>query len=131
MDFLKSAGGKVISGLVALAVIAAGISWWQMDPQTRSALVTGTGRIVSWLGVVLLLPWATFFLIGRVGRTDSNAAGAGLVVGYTLLEGLLLAWLFGWSMQGAAAWMFVAAAVLVAGVYNLFACDWIAEKVNG
>src|SRR3954470_24112933 len=90
MDFLKSAGGKVLSGLVALAVIAAGISWWRMDQATRDALLTGTGRIVSWLGVVLLLPWATFFLIGRVGRTDSNAAGAGLVLGYTLAEALLL-----------------------------------------
>ena len=131
MDFLKSAGGKVLSGLVGLAVIAGGISWWQMDPATREALVTGTGRIVSWLGVVLLLPWATFFLVGRVGRTDSNAAGAALVLGYTLAEALLLAWLFDWSIRGPAAWTFTAAAVLVAGVYNLFTCDWIAEKVNG
>jgi hypothetical protein len=131
MDFLKSAGGKVLSGLVALAVIAGGISWWRMDEATRDALLTATGRIVSWLGVVLLLPWATFFIIGRVGRADSNAAGALLVLGYTVLEAVLLAWLFGWTIHGPAAWTFAAAAVLVAGVYNLFTCDWIAERVNG
>jgi FtsH-binding integral membrane protein len=130
MDFLKSAGVKVIGGAVALAVVAGGISWWRMDQDTRDALLTGTGRVVSWLGIVLLLPWATFFLIGRVARTDSNAAGAALVLAYTLAEAILLAWLFGWTISGPAAWTFLAAAVLVAGVYNLFTCDWIAEKVN-
>ena len=76
MDFLKSAGGKVLSGVVTLAVVAAGISWWRMDEATRDALLSGTGKVVSWLGIVLLLPWATFFLIGRVGRADSNAVMA-------------------------------------------------------
>jgi FtsH-binding integral membrane protein len=131
MDFLKSMGGKVLSGAVALAVIAGGISWWQMDQSTRDGLITGTGHVIAWLGVVLLLPWATFFLIGRVARVDSNAAGAALVFAYTVAEAILLAWLFGWSISGPAALTFAAAAVLVAGVYNLFTCDWIAEKVAG
>ena len=128
MDFLKTVGGKVVSGLVALAVVAAAISWWQMDESTRQMLLTGTGRIVSWFAVVLVLPWASFFIIGRVGRMDSNAAGAALVFLYTAIEAVLLAWLFQWSIRGAAPWVFFAAAALFAGVYNLFACDWIAEK---
>jgi FtsH-binding integral membrane protein len=131
MEFLKSMGGKVLSGVVALAVIAGGISWWQMDQSTRDGLITGIGHLIAWLGVVLLLPWATFFLIGRVARVDSNAAGAALVFAYTVAEAILLAWLFGWSISGPAALTFAAAAVLVAGVYNLFTCDWIAEKVAG
>src|SRR5687767_394868 len=118
MDFLKSVGGKVVSGVVALAVVAAAISWWTMDPQTRQALLSGTGKIVSWFAVVLLLPWVSFFLIGRVARTESNAAGASLVLGYTVLEALLLAWLFAWAVSGATAWVFFGAAVLLAGVYN-------------
>ena len=40
----------------------------------------------------------------------------------------MLAWLFEWSVHGRAPWVFFAAATLFAGVYNLFACDWIAEK---
>jgi len=128
MDFLKTALGKVVSGLVALAVVAAAISWWQMDPETRHMLLTGAGRIVSWFAVVLVLPWASFFVIGRVGRMDSNAAGAALVLLYTAAEATLLAWLFDWNVRGAASWAFFAAAALVAGVYNLFTCDWIAEK---
>ena len=130
MDFLKTLGGKIVSGLVAAAVIALAISWWQMDPNTRQMLLSGTGRILGWLLVVIVVPWATFFVIGRVGRLDSNAAGAALVFGYTALEGVLLAWLFKWSLPGTTAVVFFMAACLLAGAYNLFACDWIAEKVE-
>ena len=128
MDFLKGVAGKVVTGLVALAVIATAISWWQMDESTRATLLTGAGRIFAWLGVVLVVPWASFFVIGKVARLDSNAAGATLVVAYTAAEAAVLAWLFEWSVRGAAPWVFFAAATLFAGVYNLFACDWIAEK---
>ena len=128
MDFLKGVAGKVVTGLVALAVIATAISWWQMEPQTRATLLQGAGRIFGWLGIVLVAPWASFFLIGKVARLDSNAAGATLVGAMTAVEAAVLAWLFGWSIGGAAPWVFFITATLFAGVYNLFACDWIAEK---
>ena len=128
MDFLKGVAGKVVTGMVALAVIATALSGFQLDATSRAALLTGTGRVVAGLGVVLIVPWASFPLIGRVGRMDSNAAGATLVVAYTAAEAAVLAWLFDWSVRGAAPWVFFAAATLFAGVYNLFACDWIAEK---
>ncbi|MGH7215412.1 MAG: hypothetical protein ACREIT_11670 [Tepidisphaeraceae bacterium] len=130
MDFLKSVAGKVLTGVVVLGVVAAGISWWQMDEATRQALLSGSGKIIAWVGVVLFLPWAGFFLVGRVAKLESNAAGAALVVGLTLLELLLLAWLFDWSIAGATAWTFVVLGALFAAVYNLFTCDWIAEKVG-
>jgi FtsH-binding integral membrane protein len=129
MDLLKTVTGKVVAGAVALAVIAGGISWWRMDEPTRQMLLSGTGRIVSWLLVVLLVPWATFFVTGWVARRESNAAGAVLVLVYTVLETVLLAWLFGFHVPGATAWTFVGAAALFAGVYNLLACDWIAERL--
>jgi FtsH-binding integral membrane protein len=128
MDFLKSVGGKVVTGAVILAVVAAGISWWQMDEATRQMLLTGTGRILGWLLVVLVVPWASFFVVGRVARLDSNGAGAALVLAYTAAEAVLLAWLFEWNIRGAASWVFFLAAALFAGVYNLFTCDWIAER---
>jgi FtsH-binding integral membrane protein len=130
MDFLKTVGGKIISGLVALGVLAAGISWWQMDPSTRQMLLTGTGRIASWLGIVLFVPWISFFLIGRVAKLENNAAGGALILGITIIEALLLGWLFRWNVHGATAITFFLAASLLAGVYNLFACDWIAEQLE-
>lgn len=130
MDFLKTVAGKLITGAVALAVIATAISWWSMDAATRQMLLSGTGRIVGWLGIVLIVPWATFFVISRVAKLDSNAAGAALVGAYTLIEVLVLAWLFEWKIPGATAWTFLCVGALFAAVYNLLTCDWIAEKVG-
>jgi len=129
MEFLKTVGGKIVGGVVALGVIIAGISWWRMDPAARQHLMSNAGKIASWFGIVLFLPWASFFVIGRVGQMDSNLAGASLVLVYTALEMLLLAWLFGWSIHGSTQWTFMVFGGLLAAVYNLFTCDWIAEKV--
>ncbi len=130
MDFLKTIGGKVVTGVMAIAVIAAAISWWQMDPATKDRLLSGTGKIIGWFGIVLALPWASFFLIGRVAKLESNAAGGAFVALLTIVEAVLLAWLFNWAVRGAMPWTFFIAATLLAAVYNLFACDWIAEKVS-
>ncbi|MCC6422690.1 MAG: hypothetical protein IT447_04370 [Phycisphaerales bacterium] len=128
MDFLKSTVGKVLSAALALAVVAGAISWWRMDESVRHDLVAGTGKVIGWLLGVLLWPWATFFVIGRVAKMESNLAGGLLVFGYTLLEGIILLWLFGWSLPGPTAWTFATIGTLFAGVYNLLSCDWIAEK---
>ena len=141
MEFLKTIGttvvGKIVGGLVALAVIVMVIAWWQMPPETREAIFSTTGHILKTLGIILgwlvtvaILPWATFYFIGWVGRLGRNAAGAILVVGYTALEAVFLAWLFHWSISSATAIVFFSCATLIAGAYNLFACDWIAEKLE-
>src|SRR5262249_8707219 len=56
MEFLQSVTGKVVTGLMVLAILVAGISWWRMDESSRHAIVVGTGHIAAWLGIVLLLP---------------------------------------------------------------------------
>ncbi len=129
MDFLKTIAGKLVTGAVVLAVVAAGISWFQADPATRSMLLGSTGRVCGWLGIVLVVPWVTFAVIGWVARMEKNIAGGILVGGYALVEAVGLAWLFHWHVRGAAAWAFFILGVLFAAAYNLFACDWIAEKV--
>jgi FtsH-binding integral membrane protein len=130
MDFLKTIGGKVATGLVALAVIAGGISWYEMDPATRHEIVSGTMKIVAWFAVMLFLPWVTFFIIERIARLESNLAGGILVLSYTVIEAIVLAWLFSWSIKGPTAIGFFCAAVLLAAAYNLLTCDWIAEKLE-
>lgn len=132
MELLKTITGKVVAGAVALGVIAGGISWWQMDPDTRHAIWTGTGRILGWLGLVLVVPWATFFLSTWVAKYERNSAGAALVAAYTLIEAILLGWMFHWAFShSVAGWVMFAVGVLLAAVYNLFACDWIAERFGG
>lgn len=130
MDFLKTVTGKIVGGIVSLAVVALAITWWQMPADTRSMLLTGTGRIVGWMLIVGIVPWATFFIVGAVGKLQSNLAGAALVLAYTLAEAVVLGWMFHWHIHGATAGVFFAAASLIAGAYNLFACDWIAEQVE-
>lgn len=130
MDLLKTVTGKVVAGAVTLAVVAAGISWWRMDEATRQMLLSGTGKIVSWLLIVLLVPWATFFVTTWIAKRESNGAGAALVAAYTLAEVVLLGWLFEWRLPGATAWAFLAVGALFAGVYNLLSCDWIAERLG-
>jgi hypothetical protein len=130
MDFFKTVAGKVVGGMVGLVVVIAAISWWRMDDSTRHALLGGTGRIVSWLAIVALLPWATFFVTGWVAKLQTNLSGGLLVAGYTLLEVLVLMWLFSWRIHGTAAWSFVAVGGLLAAVYNILVCDWIAEKMT-
>ena len=137
MDFLKGIAGKIIGGVVALLVIIAAISWFTMDPADRQQMLSDTGRVLKWIGIAIgwllivgVVPWATFLVIRKAAEFDTNLAGAALVVVYTALEAVLLGWLYGWHVRGPAAWAFFAAATLLAGVYNLLACDWIAEKVS-
>jgi hypothetical protein len=130
MDFLKSIGGKFATGLVVLAVFACGLAWYQATPETRAGLVGGTMKIIGWTIAVLAVPWAAFLVVGWIEKFKSNAVSGFFVAAITLLEGLLLLWLFDFSLQGATSWTLAGAGVLIAGVYNLFACDWIAEKIS-
>jgi hypothetical protein len=130
MDFLKTISGRLISGVIALGVVVSAISWWRMDDAARQSLLDGSGKILGWIGIVLFLPWAAFFIIGKIAKMESNLAGGILILGITVIELLLLSWMFDWSISGAAAWTFVLLGGLFAGVYNLFTCDWIAEKVS-
>ncbi len=115
---------------MALAVVAAGISWWQTDLATRQTILSASGRLAGWFAVVVTFPWASFWLIGWVARCESNLVGGVFVVSITAVEAVVLAWLFNWSVHGPTAWVLLAAGVLAAGVYNLFSSDWIAEKVE-
>lgn len=131
MEWLKTVGGKVASGIVVLAVFIAGLAWFQADPAWRANVVNSIGKSIGWLAAVIVLPWAAFALIGWVARQQSNLAGACLVAGLTIVEAVTLLWLFDFSLSGGAAWAMFIAAILIAGVYNTLACDWIAERVEG
>lgn len=128
MDFLKSVAGKLVTGAVILAVFAAGLAWYQMDPSARDAITGGAVRIVGWLLIVLAVPWALFAVISWVAKKDSNTASGIFVLALTVVEAVVLAWMFQFGIAGGGGWTFFAVGVVLAGVYNLLACDWIAER---
>ncbi len=130
MEMFKNISTTLIGMAMGLVVVVCAISWWRMDESSRHAIVSSAGKILAWLGVVLFLPWPTFFISGWVARKDNNVAGAVLVLTYSVVEIVALLWLFHWSIAGATAWTFLAAAGLFAAVYNLLTCDWIAEKTT-
>lgn len=129
MDLLKSITGKIVTGIVVLVVIACAIWWWTIQPDQREVILSSVGRVGAWIGIVLLLPWALFWVIRWVAGLESNLAGALLVIGLTVMELVGLAWLFDWRLFGdTVGWVYLILGLLIAGVYNLFTCDWIAER---
>ncbi len=129
MDFLKGIGGKIVGGAVFLAVVVAGIAFYQAGPDGRATFFDSSGKIVGWVLIVALAPWALFWLVTWTARKDSNAAGAVLVAAITGAELLTLWWMFEFDVGGAVAIGFFAVGALLAAAYNLLACDWIADRL--
>lgn len=127
--FLSGLASRVLAGVVTVGVLGGGFAWYQLNPQGFESALSNTMRIIAWLGVVAVLPFATFFVIGRVAKMDSNGAGAALVAIYTAMEIVLLLWLWDWRVGGAMAWTFFLCCALTAAAYNLLVCDWLAEKI--
>lgn len=130
--------GRIIGSLVASALLGGGFLAWQAGPQGRSEILAsiGTGfhftaKVIGWFLLVGVLPWATYFMSTWVAHFRRNAAGAALVAGYTAVETGLLYWMFDGAVQSATAWVFFIAAVLIALLYNVLICDWIAERFGG
>ena len=129
MALLQRIAGTFAAALAGLVVVAGGVWWWRSDAASRDAVLSGVGRSTAWAAAVLLLPWVTSWLIGAVGRrAESNAPGGLLVAGYTAMEVVALALLIGGLPATGLTWAAFAAAALFAATYNLFACDWIAER---
>lgn len=130
MDLLKSTTSKVATGAITLAVVAGAITWWQTPVETRDAILAATGRIIGWLLLVVVAPFPFSPLLASVAKKfNTNAGPALLIIGVTLVEAVLLAWLLNFSISGAAGWIFYLLALAFAGAYNLLICDWLAERL--
>ncbi|MGC4032492.1 MAG: hypothetical protein QM754_12330 [Tepidisphaeraceae bacterium] len=123
----KTVAQYLLAGLTLLGVVAAGIAYYDLSPDERSAMWHGIGRVLVWLGIVLVLPWATYFVTTAVARRESNAAGVLLILGYTIVDAVILYLLVG---APAGAFLICAAVLglLVALTYNLLTCDFVAER---
>lgn len=118
----------VLGGVTVLGVIAAAVAYYDLEPRDRLRIWHDIVRVLGWIGIVFLLPWATFFITTAIARRESNAAGAGLVAGYTVVEVVVLLLLVGMP-GGAFLICLMVLGVLVALTYNLLVCDWIADRL--
>ena len=119
----------VLAGLVLLGVVVAGVSWFQMPAADRAVIVGTIGRVVAVIAIVLVLPWATFFISTAAAKRDSNLAGVALVAGYTVADIALAAWLLGGGWGGTTLAIFGTLGLLSAVLYNVLACDFIADRL--
>jgi hypothetical protein len=86
--------------------------------------------VLAWIGVVALLPWATFFVTVRAVRADSNLVGALVLSGYLALDIVFALYLGGWPASGAWQVVLLVLGLMCAAVYNFVVCDFIAERAG-
>ena len=123
----KYVGGKVLTAVLVVAS-AASVIWFWKHPEDLKTIWSVMKGVLVWLGLVLVLPWASFFVTGWVVRKDSNLAGALLLVGLTAVDVVFALYLAGWHVEGALTWLVLLLGFLSAGVYNFVVCDFQAGR---
>lgn len=126
----KYIGGKVLTAILVVACSVVIIWYYRLPLEDRAAIWNVVRGALVWIGLVVLLPWATFFLTLRVVRADANWAGAVLLAGYLLADIAFALYLtrgaWGSPWQGA----IMILGFLCAAVYNFVACEFIADKAE-
>ena len=120
-------GGKVLTAILIVAS-AGSIFWFYKHPEQLESIWSVIKLVLVWLGLVLVLPWASFFVTGWAVRKDSNLAAALLLLGLTSIDVLFAFFLAEWSVEGALTWMVLLLGFLCAAVYNFLACEFQAAR---
>ncbi len=123
-------GGKVITAVLVVSSAAAVIWFWNHPEQLATIWRTLQYALV-WLGFVLVLPWATFFITTWVISRESNRAAGLMLAGYTLADAtgafILIGRLRG---LGTLTWMVLILGFLAAAVYNFKVCEYQANRLE-
>jgi len=124
-------GGKVITSVLTAGVIGAGIWFWR-HPEHLQTIWTTIKYVLAWMGFVLVLPWATFFITAWVVKKESNAAAWLMLGGYLLADMAVAFWMVG-TVRGLSSlsWVVLILGFLSAAVYNFKACEYQAERAEG
>lgn len=125
----KYVGAKVLSAILIVSSAGAGIWFWK-HPEQLETIWSVLKSVLVWLGLVLVLPWASYPLTKKVVATDSNRAAIALIAGLFVADGLFALYLSGWSISGALARMVVVLGLLSAAVYNFIVCDFQAQRLE-
>ena len=123
-------GGKVITAILLVSGAGAVIYFWN-NPEALETIWRTIKYALVWLGFVLVLPWATFFVTPWVVSKESNAAAAAAMLsGYVLLDALVAFWLMEGLPHNVLAWGVVLLGFLSAAVYNFKVCEYQAERAE-
>ena len=122
--------GKVVTAILVVAGGAALIWFWR-HPEHLATIWKTLKYVVTWLGFVLVLPWACFFIIPWVVKKESNAASAVMLAGFVLADAVVAFYLIGGVRGlGSLSWMVLILGFLCAGVYNLMVCNYQAGRLE-
>ena len=127
--------GQYITGKVVTAILvvsgAGAVIWFWKHPEHLELIWQTLKYVVTWLGIVLVLPWATWFITTWVVSKDSNLAAGLMLAGYTVADAVvafcLLGGVFG---HNAFTWLILLLGFLAAGVYNLKVCEYQASRLE-
>ncbi len=126
----KYVGGRVLTALLVLATGAAGFWFWE-HPEQLKTIWQVLQYVVAWIGFVLVLPWAGFFVTRWVVTLDSNTAAGLMLAGYLLVDVAAALWLAGGARGHAGlTWIVLLIGFLTAGVYNFMACEYQASRLE-
>ena len=111
---------------------AGAVIWFWKHPEQLATIWAVIKYVLLWLGFVVVLPWATFFVTTWVAAKDSNPAAAMMLAGYTVADAIVAFCLMGGvSGHGTLTWMVVFLGLLSGAVYNLKVCEHLAERLEG
>ena len=123
-------GAKVITAILLVSGAGAVIWFWKHPEQLETIWQT-LKYVLAWIGFVLVLPWATFFVTPWIVSQDSNAAAALMLAGYVLTDALVAFCLIGRvTGLGGFTWVVLLLGFLAAAVYNLKVCEHQADRLE-
>ena len=125
----KYFGGKVLTAVLVVLAFGCGLWAWK-HPEELAAIGHALKYIAIWLGLALVLPWASFPLVPWIVRRDSNRVAAALLVGLVVLDALAAWWLSDFSITGVLAHMSCVLGLLCAAVYNYVVCNFLADRIE-
>ncbi len=123
-------GSKVVTAILIVSGAGALIWFWRHPEDLRTIWLT-IKYVLVWLGVVLVLPWATFFVTPWVLSKESNLTAALMLFGYVFVDVVVAVFLMG-GVRGhnTLTWMVVLLGFLSAGVYNFKVCEFQADRLE-
>ena len=121
-------GGKVVTAVLVVSGAGAVIWFWK-HPEQLELIWRTLKYVVAWVGIVLILPWATFFATPWVVSQESNAVTAVMLLGYVLVDAIVAFFLMGGILgHDMLTWCVLLLGFLSAGVYNFKVCEYQASR---